>query len=66
MDTFGFVDIVFIHMLAENHRGDSQSIRETGQDNIPIPITGNDEISATDHQRSPDNQDRDLSQSDIF
>src|SRR6266487_1171019 len=64
--------IVFVNMFANVDAGDTQSIRNTSKNHIPniANVTTLDErhrqINATDHDRSPDQENCQFAESPIF
>src|SRR3990170_1559273 len=62
----GFVIIQFVNMLAYVDACNAQAIRNTSQHNIPVPYARKHKVHASDHNRSPDEEDGELAQSPIL
>src|SRR3990172_7180269 len=55
-----------VNMLPEYDRRYPKHVRQAGKGYIPVPIAGEHVVTAADHQRSPNDEDRKLAQCPTF
>ncbi len=65
-NVFGFIGLVFVYVFAKDDRCGAKGIGQADKHYLPIPNAGDDVVSSGDHEWSPNDDDGDFTEANVF